>query len=343
MKNYLPFIKRLPLQTYIQKLTALPLAGRHVERAYRLFNATPRVINIELTSKCNARCLYCGREALLAEGTRRIRDMAPELLARIVADIRRLPHPPERLVPVGLGEPFLQKAFPEALTLIRDQLPDQFIQMTTNGIFFPEHLQNLLIDLSIDKLIISINFHSADLYRHYNGVDQFKAVIQQAEAFLKRKGRRKPDVTVQVLDIKKNEADLQDFRAYWRARLNANDRILIRPFNDFGGTVEVDQFIDPPTVTRRYPCSQIFDHLMINVDGYAFPCCMGITAANDSDLCIGNLNTHSIPDLYAPGAQVHTIRRMHRHNQYTQLTKCNGCDTWSFDANLFFLKGNRWQ
>jgi MoaA/NifB/PqqE/SkfB family radical SAM enzyme len=332
------------MNTTVTKLLRIfPLTRKLTNRATRLSRQYPRVINIELTTKCNSRCNYCGREKLIADKMRSVKDMDFGLFKQIIDQIKEIPEIPERIVPVGLGDPMLYPQFPRALAYLRSVLPDHFVQMTTNGIYFPASHQEALISHGINKLVISINFFSKEMYARHNGIDKLDQVVANAIQFLKIKGRRSPAVTLQILDIEDNRKDIQSFKTFWQTHLNAADRILVRPFNDFGGTIDAGRFITLKKQKFRYPCPQIFDHLMINVDGYCFPCCMGITATNDDSLCIGNIKSQTIQGFFREGARVHQIREMHKTDVYDRLPKCRSCDTWSYGDNMFFRKAGRWR
>jgi pyruvate-formate lyase-activating enzyme len=337
----------MKLVRYIKKIPGVVAAHRFYEgtvrgRIRRVNRNTPRIVNIELTTACNSKCMYCGREKLLGEGTRKIGSIDFTLFEKIVHDISRLPRLPEKIVPVGLGETLLYPKIVEVARLIKHNLPTVILRLSTNGIHFPGELQQELIDAGVDELVISVNFHSRLHYTKHNGVDEWETVVANAENFLALKGDRKPATTVQILDIAENSSDVRKFETYWAKRMSRRDRVLIRPFNDFGGTIDVNDYIQPAVAAKRYPCAAIFDHLMINCEGFCFPCCMGITAANDDNLCIGNVNKQSVVSMFEPGARVQHIRRLHKTGVYRELPKCATCGTWRFGPNLFFKIGSRW-
>jgi radical SAM protein with 4Fe4S-binding SPASM domain len=199
-----------------------------------------------------------------------------------------------------------------------------------------------LIDLKLDTLVISINFFSRELYKKYNGVDRLDEVVANTESFLRLKGARNPRTTLQILDIGENKDDIKKFFHFWKPRINGNDFIYAREFNDFCGTVNVAQFGIQRSPHRRYPCAQLFDHLLVNVDGDCFPCCMGINTNVSSALCLGNVKNSSLRELFGADGRIHEIRKMHRSGQFDRIDLCRQCDAWSYGPNIFFQIGKQW-
>jgi len=176
----------------------------------------------------------------------------------------------------------------------------------------------------------------------HSGVNAFDKVCANIERFLKAKRSNKPKTIIQILDIDDNVPEMVTFKSFWSKRINSNDTIHLRPFCDFGGTVEISQYKDKKRTGRRYPCEQVFNQLMINVTGDCFPCCMGITSDSDDSLCIGNVKYKSITDMYTTDSKVQVIRNMHRMDDLGSLNTCRACGTWSVPSNIFVRIGNKW-
>ena len=59
--------------------------------------------------------------------------------------------------------------------------------------------------------------------------------------------------------------------------------------NDFGGRVSQNTFIKEVAHKRRYPCAALFSTIMVDKDGFIYPCCMGVAHGRESDICLGNI------------------------------------------------------
>ncbi|MBT3781259.1 MAG: radical SAM protein [Rhodospirillaceae bacterium] len=104
-------------------------------------------VNLELTSKCNARCVMCPREAIPEQ-----RQMTPAILDAVLARLK--PEDVFRVVLAGYGEPTTHPRFDEFVPRLTDH-PVQF-DMVSNGQLLDERRLRLL-DGAIGTLIISFS------------------------------------------------------------------------------------------------------------------------------------------------------------------------------------------
>jgi len=111
-------------------------------------------VNLELTSKCNARCVMCPREAVLNP-----RSMKIETLQQAVA--RLSPDDVFRTVIAGYGEPTTHPHFEECMQII-SQVPVR-VDMVTNGQLLDEERLKRL-DGILDTLIISFSSTARHVY-----------------------------------------------------------------------------------------------------------------------------------------------------------------------------------
>jgi len=111
-------------------------------------------VNLELTSKCNARCVMCPREAVLHP-----RAMKLEILQQAVA--RLSPKDVFRTVIAGYGEPTTHPQFEECMQIISQAAVR--MDMVTNGQLLDQDRLKL-IDGVLDTLIISFSSTTPQIY-----------------------------------------------------------------------------------------------------------------------------------------------------------------------------------
>ena len=118
---------------------AARLAG-HVARGQRL-----RLLTIEVTKRCNARCEFCDywREPAGTE----LADYAP-----IVRRFNPL------VVTFSGGEPLVRRDFPEVVRRVRAADPDVYLSMVTNGAVLTVERARELREAGIDQLSISLDY-----------------------------------------------------------------------------------------------------------------------------------------------------------------------------------------
>ena len=136
-------------------------------------------VNLELTSKCNARCVMCPREAIS-----RPQIMALETLRKAVS--RLAPEDVFRVVLAGYGEPTTHPRFTQCMDVIAEA-PVR-VDMVSNGrLLSPERLR--LIDGVLHTLIISFSSIDPEVYaRVHVNLDQSRVMenIIQARQQLRR-------------------------------------------------------------------------------------------------------------------------------------------------------------
>ena len=113
-------------------------------------------INMEWTSKCNARCLMCPQELI----------QKPQLMTREIFDKTLNRISPERIfrtVIAGYGEPTTHPDFMYFVSQIR-QHPGRFDMVTNGQQLNEERLKHL--DGSIDLLVISFSSIQTSVYNH---------------------------------------------------------------------------------------------------------------------------------------------------------------------------------
>ncbi|HLD04095.1 MAG TPA: radical SAM protein [Candidatus Nanoarchaeia archaeon] len=118
----------------------------------------PKAIQIETTSRCNARCNFCPypeTSRLFESGT-----MNDDLFDKVVSELSEFQ--PLVVAPYLNNEPLLDRKLAERIKQIRRLLPRTHIDLSTNGAALTEKVGLQLLDpeLGIDE--IKINFPSTD-------------------------------------------------------------------------------------------------------------------------------------------------------------------------------------
>jgi len=113
---------------------------------------SPGDVRLTINSRCNQRCLFCGRSGNFTSGS----DMTGADAARIIRQLRR-DHPEATQMTITGGEPTLSPALLPAIGYARE-LGFRDIIMTTNGIRLADaDLANALRDAGLNRLIFSLH------------------------------------------------------------------------------------------------------------------------------------------------------------------------------------------
>ncbi len=117
----------------------------------------PRLVNLEITKRCNARCDFCA--CWQADSPNELEDYGP-----VIKRFRPV------VVSVSGGEPLVRKNYPEILKGIRPYC--HYLGVITNGALLNETSAKNLFDAGVDHISISLDYLGTkhDEMRHIKGL-----------------------------------------------------------------------------------------------------------------------------------------------------------------------------
>ncbi|MEZ4226236.1 MAG: radical SAM/SPASM domain-containing protein [Polyangiaceae bacterium] len=125
---------------------------------------SPRLVAVETTNHCNAKCVFCPNNALARDKG----PMADDLFDKIIEDCREFPL--EAIEPFIQGDPFSDPKILPRLEQIRSRLPDTKLRLYTNGYGMSPKKIDAMLGLGIDHLYVSINTLDEKKYRDVMGI-----------------------------------------------------------------------------------------------------------------------------------------------------------------------------
>ena len=129
---------------------------------------TPYNIGIEVSSLCNARCVYCAhskRNHGVYEG-----NMNMELFKRIVEEIHRFPRKIRLIETYSFGEPLCNPQLENMIGIIRQENIAEKINFTTNGLLLTPKRVDALMAAGVDTIRISLQGLNGEMYAKMCGV-----------------------------------------------------------------------------------------------------------------------------------------------------------------------------
>lgn len=96
-----------------------------------------QIHQIEVTTRCNLRCVYCPSPRLERHRGQPKQDMPVEIFERALWWARRLPNQGELSI-TGIGETLLHPDWPEFMAMARRALPTNFLNFSTNGLLLDD-------------------------------------------------------------------------------------------------------------------------------------------------------------------------------------------------------------
>lgn len=168
-------------------------------------DTSPRKAYLELTTGCNLSCRMCIRGSWDSRGG----TMSPETFRAVLDQLRDLPGPPV-INFSGYGEPMMHPLFLRFVAEAKEA--GLFVEVVTNGTLLDEATAGRLIDLELDRIIVSVDGVTAasSLMLHARPFREVKAALRTLHHLrLSRKAIR-PDVGILFVATKRNIHELPE-------------------------------------------------------------------------------------------------------------------------------------
>jgi MoaA/NifB/PqqE/SkfB family radical SAM enzyme len=157
----------------------------------------PHTVHIDVTSRCNARCTFCGYHTpLISDRPWNTEEWANKALdwdifESMINELSSM-HTKEDILLTGGGEPLLHPRLIDMVRLIKEK--NMHIILFSNGILLKNDTAEQLVDLGLDKLYWSI--HSASPQTWYaqhpgSSMEAFDTVMAQMRHLLKYRKEKK--------------------------------------------------------------------------------------------------------------------------------------------------------
>jgi radical SAM protein with 4Fe4S-binding SPASM domain len=168
------------------------------------------VLDLEITSLCNADCVFCPREKLVREG----RFMSLETAGQIAASLHNMRSP--TVVLCGIGESTLHPQLDQIITLLAKAGANTC--MTTNGWALSAENVDKLVSAGLSELNVSLNAASADTHQRVMRLKHFETICATCEQIARLRSTRWPSLKFHVSFVvtADNIHEVGAFVARWR-------------------------------------------------------------------------------------------------------------------------------
>ncbi len=264
----------------------------------------PISISVEPTTSCNLRCPECpsGLRAFTRPTGMLQRNFFRETIDQLHKDLLYL-------VFYFQGEPYLNPEFLEMVSYASSK--GIYTATSTNAHFLTDTNARKTIESGLDRLIISIDGTTQEVYQQYRVGGRLEKVLEGAKNIVKWKKElksRHPFVVFQFLVVKPNEHQIEEARAL--AREIGVDDIWFKTAQVYDYENDPNQLI--PTLDRysRYRrgragtmelknnlqnhCWRAWHATVITWDGLVVPCCFD----KDAQHRLGDLKGRSFREIW---------------------------------------------
>lgn len=235
-----------------------------------------RMVDVELTNRCNALCSFCPRAATPDQGFMTF-DTFKQAVARI-GELDELPN----ISLTGQGESTLHPELVEFVRYAADA--GLYVEMTTNANLLNKELSQQLLDAGLGSISFSVSDFGDDYEIVYN-LD-FETTRRNIMDFLDLRDKlekRKPRVVLSIVEHDLNKGKIEEMKAFWE---KAGIKFILEfPQNNRGGACDNGHYFigndrfqeEAETLLSENAaspiCSTPFFFVFIGWNGQYYVCC----------------------------------------------------------------------
>lgn len=289
----------------------------------------PISISFEPTTSCNLRCPECpsGLRAFTRPTGMLKKDFFTETIDQLAKDL-------SYLVFYFQGEPFLN---PDFLNMVQYAASKKIYTATsTNAHYLTDAVAKRTVESGLDRLIISIDGTTQDVYQQYRVGGRLDKVLQGAGHIVKWKkvtGSKTPFVIFQFLVVRHNEHQIEAVRKL--AQEIGVDQVRLKTAQVYDFENDPNHLIPTLPQYSRYKkdgngkmkfkgnnqqhCWRLWHDPVITWDGAVVPCCFD----KDAKHKLGDLKQQSFRELWKQGTYNHFRSRVLQSRQNIDI--CSNC------------------
>jgi radical SAM protein with 4Fe4S-binding SPASM domain len=296
----------------------------------------PMTISIEPTTACNLRCPEC--PSGLRSFSRETGNLKEDFFRKMIAELHK---ELSYLIFYFQGEPYIN---PKFLDMVSHASAKGIYTITsTNGHFLNDENARKTIESGLDRLIISVDGTTQEVYQNYRIEGNLETVLQGARNVVKWKKELKsstPHIIFQFLVVKPNEHQIPDI--YMLAEEIGIDEVKLKTAQvyDYEHGNELIPTIDKYARYRANGdgtyrvknelldhCWKLWHACVITWDGLVVPCCFD----KDATHRLGDLKQSTFRDVWH-GAEYTAFKKqlLRGRDQIDICKNCTeGCTVWA--------------
>jgi len=264
----------------------------------------PVSISFEPTTSCNLRCPEC--PSGLRAFTRPTGMLQNNFFKQTIDDLHKHVL---YLIFYFQGEPYLNPDFLDMVAYANKK--KIYTATSTNAHYLTDEMAKKTVESGLDRLIISIDGTTQDVYKQYRVGGNLEKVLEGAKNIVKWKkalNSKTPFVFFQFLVVKPNEHQIEEIKAL--AQQVGVDEVRFKTAQVYDYENDPNQLIPENVKYSRYKknpdntyrlknklanrCWKLWHANVITWDGLVVPCCFDKDATHQ----LGNLNTQSFADIW---------------------------------------------
>jgi radical SAM protein with 4Fe4S-binding SPASM domain len=312
------FKKFILTQTPFKKIVNTPVYNRFYARAIVKKSRViePKVLQIENTNLCNAKCVMCPHTIMKRKGKIMTLNDFKKILENVDYKIKRL-------TITGFGEPFMDSGLIDKINFVNEKYPWIKIDIYTNASLLTPEITDKLVKTKLDRITFSINGTRAN-YGKIMGLDYEKTKANVLYFLSKNK---KTLTNISLMILKENEKEIKEFMDFWREKA---DSVRVYMPSNWAGSLSIPVISKTGMKQKRWPCSGLWMAITVDVNGNMIMCCRDY----ESKVSFGNLLKEKARKI-RQGQKFQELLKKHLDYNYSSEI-CKSCDN-SFDSSLDWI------
>ena len=277
----------------------------------REIDAFPPCVQIEPTSICNYRCVFCFQtdKAFTQGRNGHMGQMPLETFKRVVDEIEGNV---DAVTLASRGEPLLCKQIDQMLAYVRGKFLG--FKINTNAWYLDEKKAHAILEAEPNTLVFSADAADPDLYARLRVRGKLEPVLANVRRFAEIRAKHYPNsrTITRVSGVKYSaEQNFKDVESFWHEYV---DQVAFVDYNPWESAYEVaPNGLDTP-------CSDLWRRVFVWWDGQMNPCDVDYK----SELSAGRIGAATVSDLWR-GEAYTRLREKHLAGQRQTLSPCKGC------------------
>jgi MoaA/NifB/PqqE/SkfB family radical SAM enzyme len=282
----------------------------------------PKVIEIETTNICNAKCIICPNKDM--KRRREIMDFG--LFKKIIDECRG--KNVSVIHPFITGEPLVIRDICMYLEYMKEAIPNVGIELFSNGSLLTRELsQKLIQEKLVNGIVISLEGGTKELYEKTRLGLSFDTLKKNISDFLEIRNEvdgRMPSMGLNVVITKENRDQLQLIEK----EFGNVDYVHYSVLYNWAG-----YFPLPKIGRRNNSCFRLNEWMSVLWDGRICLCCMDYEGTE----IIGDLRESNIEDIWN-GRRLAEIRDLLKKRKFNELKLCSQCGMLAHPAFVFRIQ-----
>ncbi len=291
---------------------------------------TPYNVKVEVSSLCNARCVYCAH-SLPDHGGIWQGNMTMELFEKVVDDLKQFPEKPKQMETYMFGEPLCNPLLPRMISCAKRERVVDRITFTTNALLMtPERIDALMETDGIDIIRISLQGLDAKSYYDTCGVRiDFDQFLNNLKYLYDHKGKCSIRMKIADLALKGIENGKEKFESLFGDKADSVFIEHILPLYDDVDYDEIDKQIKDTVMCGRENvvtnhihkvCHRPFFRVRVAANGLVTSACCD----TPHDIIYGDINKESLYDIWN-GEKHRAFLKMQLEGKRFMHPSCKGC------------------